>query len=203
MALVIRDVKYQDLDAVLSLNNLAGPGILPLERRALEAFYLAADYFRVAEIDDEMAGFLIALREHHDYASPNYQWFKQQHQQFVYIDRIVLAPSQRGYGLGRVFYCDVQSFAEVRVPVLTCEVFLEPANDAVVLFHGTFGFNEVAQQRMSPGNIRVSLLVKELTSFDFVKQHYLDQDGLPDMPWLRPRSLPQDAPPEARSGVAQ
>ena len=41
------------------------------------------------------------------------------------------------------------SYAEVRVPVLTCEVFLEPRDDISVLFHGTYGFQEVGQQTMA------------------------------------------------------
>lgn len=190
MSLVIRDARQQDLDTILSLNNAAGPGILPLERSALDSFFADADYFRVAEFDQGIAGFLIAMRDGHDYASPNYRWFSERDKTFMYIDRIVLAPEQRGYGLGRVFYCDVESFAEVRVPLLTCEVFLEPINDAAILFHGTYGFSEVGQQRVPPGDIRVSLLAKDLPSFGYVRERYLEHGGLPDLPWLQERSRP-------------
>lgn len=190
MSLVIRDVRQADLDTILALNNAAGPGILPLKLPDLERFFATADYFRVAEIDQRIVGFLIALREGHDYASPNYRWFNDKHKNFVYIDRIVLVPDQRGFGLGRVFYCDVESFAEVRVPLLTCEVFLEPPNDVAVLFHGTYGFSEVGQQRVPPGNIRVSLLAKDLPSFGYVRERYLARGGLPDLPWLQDRSRP-------------
>lgn len=190
MSLVIRDARQQDLDTVLALNNAAGPGILPLQRSALDCFFADADYFRVAELNQGIAGFLIALREGHDYASPNYRWFSERDETFMYIDRIVLAPEQRGYGLGRVFYCDVESFAEVRVPLLTCEVFLEPINDAAILFHGTYGFSEVGQQRVPPGDIRVSLLAKGLPSFGYVRERYLERGGLPDLPWLQERSRP-------------
>lgn len=190
MSLAIRDVRQADLDTILALNNAAGPGILPLKLPDLERFFAAADYFRVAENDQRIVGFLIALREGHDYASPNYRWFSEQHKNFMYIDRIVLVPDQRGYGLGRVFYCDVESFAEVRVPLLTCEVFLEPPNDAAVLFHGTYGFSEVGQQRVPPGDMRVSLLAKDLPSFGYVRERYLARGGLPDLPWLQQRSRP-------------
>ena len=197
MSPVIRDVRRADLEAVLALNNAASPGILPLQAADLAQFFSSADYFRVAEVDQRIVGFLIALREGHDYASPNYRWFCEREKSFVYIDRIVLAPDQRGFGLGRVLYCDVESFAEVRVPRLTCEVFLEPPNDAAVLFHGTFGFNETGQQRVPPGDIRVSLLVKDLPSFGYVRERYLERGGLPDLPYLRDRSLPTiDPDPE-------
>ena len=195
MALAIRDVREHDLDAVLALNNAAGRTILALDAAQLRYFYDYADYFRVAEIDGHLAGFLIALREGSEYDSPNYSWFCERYPQFVYIDRIVIANAYRRHGLGRIFYCDVNSYAEVRVPLLTCEVFLEPRDDVVVLFHGTYGFQEVGQQRMGAEGPQVSLLAKDLPSYTFVRETYLDHDGLPDVPWLaeRPRPLNPDA----------
>jgi predicted GNAT superfamily acetyltransferase len=172
MALAIRDVREHDLDAVLALNNAAGRTILALDAAQLRYFYDHADYFRVAEIDGHLAGFLIALREGSSYDSPNYHWFGEHYPQFAYIDRIVIANAYRRHGLGRIFYCDVTSYAEVRVPLLTCEVFLEPRDDVVVLFHGTYGFQEVGQQRMGAEGPQVSLLAKDLPSYTFVRETY-------------------------------
>ncbi|TAL74583.1 MAG: GNAT family N-acetyltransferase [Rhodanobacter sp.] len=188
MALAIRDVGEHDLDAVLALNNAAGKSILALDAVRLRYFFDHADYFRVAEIDGRLAGFLIALREGGGYTSPNYRWFGKRYDAFVYIDRIVIANAYRRHGLGRVFYCDVTSFAEVRVPLLACEVFLEPRNDVVILFHGTYGFQEVGQQRMGDDGPLVSLLAKELPSFAYVRDRWLAHDGLPKVPWLAERS---------------
>ena len=187
MALAIRDVRERDLDAVLALNNAAGRSILLLNADQLRYFYDGADYFRVAEIDGQLAGFLIAMRDGRDYQSDNYRWFSERYQAFTYIDRIVVANEYRRHGLGRIFYCDVHSYAEVRVPLLACEVFLEPRDDIVVLFHGTYGFQEVGQQRMAKKGPQVSLLAKDLPSFGFVRDTYLDAGGLPDEPWLAER----------------
>lgn len=202
MALAIRDVREHDLDAVLALNNAAGRTILALDAAQLRYFYEHADYFRVAEIDGHLAGFLIALREGRNYDSPNYLWFSEHYPQFAYIDRIVIANAYRRHGLGRIFYCDVTSFAEVRVPLLTCEVFLEPRDDVVVLFHGTYGFQEVGQQRMGTEGPQVSLLAKDLPSYAFVRETYLDHDGLPDVPWLAERQRPvhPDSPQRRLAG---
>src|SRR5262249_53928745 len=128
MTIRIRDVREQELDAVLALNNAAGPTILPLDMARLRALAEQAAYLRVAEADGHLAGFLIGLRENADYASPNFRWFKERYAEFLYIDRIVIARPHRGIGLGRVFYADATSFAEVRVPLLACEVFLEPVD---------------------------------------------------------------------------
>lgn len=193
MVLAIRDVREHELDAVLALNNAAGTGILPMDGAQLRHLFDIADYFRVAEIDGHLAGFLIALREDSDHASSNFKWFRERYEHFLYIDRIVVAGAYRGHGLGGVFYCDVHSYAELRTPLLTCEVFLEPRDDIVVLFHGTYGFNEVGQQLMPGSQRRVSLLVKELHSHDYVREHYLEGDGLPDLPWLHERLHRQPA----------
>ena len=190
MALAIRDVNEHDLDAVLALNNAAGQSIIALDAAQLRYFFERADYFRVAEIDGRLAGFLIALREGGNYHSPNYLWFSEHYPAFVYIDRIVIANAFRRHGLGRIFYCDVTSYAEVRVPLLACEVFLEPRDDVIVLFHGTYGFQEVGQQRMAPQERQVSLLAKELPSYAYVRETWLENGGLPDEPWLAERQLP-------------
>lgn len=186
MVLAIRDVRAHDLEAVLALNNEAGAGILSMDDAYARHLYDIADYFRIAEVDGRVAGFLIAVREHADHDSPNFLWFRERYEQFVYIDRIVVGSGWRRHGLGRVFYCDVQSFAEVRVPYLACEVFLEPRDDATMLFHGTFGFQEVGQQVMPGRGRRASMQAKDLPSYAFVRETY--PRGLPDQPWLRGRA---------------
>jgi len=199
MAIAIRDVRENELDSVLALNNAAGTTILPLDAARMREFFQEAAYFRVAEADGHLAGFLIALREDARYSSPNFLWFHERYPQFLYIDRIVVAQRYRGIGLGRVFYADVISYAEVRVPLLACEVFLEPRDDVSVLFHGTYGFQEVGQQLMPSVARRVSLLAKELCSHAFVRSTYLDGAGLPNQPWLaeRPRLAADPAPSRA------
>jgi len=56
-----------------------------------------------------------------------------------------------------------------------------------VLFHGTYGFQEVGQQTMPGVNRRVALLAKDLCSYRFVRDTYLAGDGLPNVPWLAER----------------
>lgn len=201
MALAIRDVREHELDSVLALNNAAGPGILPIDTVRLRRLYEVAAYFRVAETDGHIGGFLVALRPDADYDSPNFAWFRSRFKDYVYIDRIVIARPYRGHGLGRVFYADVQSYAEVRSPLLTCEVFLEPRDDVSVLFHGTYGFREEGQQTLPSGH-RVSLLAKELCSYAWVRDQWLAGGAgeLPALPWLAERTHRSGAPPRAAVG---
>lgn len=196
MSIVVRDVREHELDSVLALNNAAGATILPLDAARIRFFWENADYFRVAEVDGHLAGFLIALGAGADHDSPNFRWFRERCPGFLYIDRIVVASSRRGAGLGRVFYADVQSYAEQRAPLLTCEVFLDAIDGAALLFHGTFGFSEVGQQVMPGVERRVALLAKPLCSFEWVRDTY--GTALPDQPWLAERAR-QPARPD-RSG---
>ena len=64
-------------------------------------------------------------------------------------------------------------------------MFIEAGNNPVLLFHGGFGFREVGQQAMPGTDLRASMLVKELCSHPWIAATYAD--GLPDLPWLRPR----------------
>ncbi|MGH8153745.1 MAG: GNAT family N-acetyltransferase [Rhodanobacteraceae bacterium] len=198
--LTLRDVRADDLAAVMGLNNTAGTSILPMDAAQLDRFYRFADYFRVAELDGHLAGFLIAVCDATPHASSNFQWFRAHCNHFVYIDRVVIGNLHRGHGLGRAFYADVQSYAEVRSPNLACEVFLEPRDDVAVLFHGVIGFHESGQQVMPESGRRVSLLLKQLDCYPFVRDTY--QDGLPDLPWLAPRPLPAEAPQPRAAGQA-
>ncbi|HEX3141948.1 MAG TPA: GNAT family N-acetyltransferase [Rhizobacter sp.] len=192
MSIIIRDVREHELDLVLALNNAAGPGILPMDAGKLRFFWENADYFRVAEKDGHLAGFLVALSHDAPHDSPNFLWFRERYPEFLYVDRIVIASTRRGAGVGRVFYGDVQSFAEVRVPRLCAEVFLEGSNHPALLFHGSFGFREVGQHVMPGHGLRAAMLVKELCSFPYVLESYAGK--LPDQPWLAARTLPGRKP---------
>jgi len=186
MSIVIRDVREHELDSVLALNNAAGPAILPLDAARLRRFFTDAEYFRVAERDGALAGFLVGFgcKSRHD--SPNFHWFCERHPGFFYIDRIVVASRRRGGGVGRAFYADAQSYAEVRYPHLACEVFLEHDSDPALLFHGSFGFREVGQHVMPATGehpaLRAAMLMKDLCSYPWVHDTYGGQ--LPDVPWL-------------------
>ena len=128
----------------------------------------------MAEADGHLAGFLIALREDATYGSPNFLWFRERYPHFLYIDRIVVAQRYRGLGLGRVFYADAISYAEVRVPLLACEVFLEPRDYVSVLFHGEYGYQEVGQQLMSGWAGACRRCCRDLCSHAFVRSTYLE-----------------------------
>ncbi len=181
MSIVIRDVREHELDSVLALNNNAGSAILPLDEARLRHFYEHAEYFRVAERDGNLAGFLVGFGSASRHDSSNFAWFRERYPDFFYIDRIVVASRRRGGGVGRAFYADVQSYAELRHPQLACEVFMDHGADAALLFHGSFGFREVGQNTMPGVNVRACMLLKDMCSYEWVRETY--GDALPALPW--------------------
>ena len=187
MSIVVRDVREHELDSVLALNNAAGPAILPLDAARLRHLYENAEYFRVAERDGTLAGFLIGFGSYANHDSSNFRWFRERYPEFFYIDRIVVASRRRGGGVGRAFYADAQSYAELRYPQMACEVLLEGTNDPVLLFHGSFGFREVGQHVMEETGVRAAMLMKPLCSYVWVRDTY--GNALPHEPWItQPRS---------------
>ena len=192
MSIAIRDVREHELDSVLALNNAAGPAILPLDAMRLRHFFETAEYFRIAERGGNLAGFLIGLGNDASHHSSNHAWFRERYPRFFYIDRIVVASRRRGGGVGRAFYADAQSYAELRYPQMACEVFLDDSdNDPVLLFHGSFGFREVGQHVMPDTGIRAAMLMKELCSYAWVRETY--GTALPDAAWV---GAPRRSAPE-------
>jgi uncharacterized protein len=208
MSIVIRDVREHELDSVLALNNAAGPAILPLDAVRLRRFHDEADYFRVAERDGALAGFLVGFGSDAAHDSGNFHWFRERHSRFFYIDRIVVASRRRGGGVGRAFYADAQSYAELRYPAMACEVLLDDGSDPALLFHGSFGFIEIGQ-RVQADNVagrakahgrRAAMLLKELCSYPWVRDTY--GGHLPDVPWITaPRVARAPAPQHRATGT--
>lgn len=202
MTIRLRDATGNDLDAILDLNRMAGVSVAAIDRSALTGCFASAAYFRVAEIDGGLAAFLIGTDQAGCDGNAGFRWFQQRHPAFLYIDRIVVAEPFRGHGLGRVLYTDLISFAEVRVPVLGCQVSLEPRDQASLLFHASLGFQEVAQLA-GPDGRRLGVMERALCSFGFVQEQYLraGQAGLPTLPWLAGRNR-QSGPRPFLAGCA-
>jgi uncharacterized protein len=107
--------------------------------------------------------FLIALDHTAPYQNPNFAWFREAYQSFVYIDRIVVAESARGQGIARLLYEDL--FAAARsagVPRIVCEVNSEPPNPASDAFHLAMGFGKVGQAILYDGAKTVNYFAKNL-----------------------------------------
>lgn len=154
----LRDAIATDFAQVLRLNAESEHFLSPLTLARLQNLHAQAAYHRVAESGGAVCAFLLALREGSTYDSPNYQWFAQRFDRFLYIDRIVVSGQQQGQGLGRLLYSDLFAFAGRTEAIrVTCEFDIEPPNENSRRFHQNYGFHEVGTQRVASGRKLVSL----------------------------------------------
>ena len=164
MPIALRDVTPADFAAVVALNNEAVPAVSEASLESIAWFAGVSSYFKVAIADDRLCGFLIALTSDvQGYASENFRWFQSHYDDFVYVDRIVVAADARSTGLGKRFYDDLERHARGRAGRITCEVNTRPPNEGSLRFHARQGFRAVGAQDTEGGKKTVSLLSKQLS----------------------------------------
>lgn len=156
----IRPATTADFAAILALNEESVAALSPLTLGRLAALDACAALHLVADDGARVIAFLLALREGATYDSPNYRWFAQRYERFLYVDRVVVAGFARGRGAGARLYEALFEFAATQsVGLVTCEYDVEPPNPASAGFHARFGFSEIGRQRLECGGKVVSLQV--------------------------------------------
>jgi len=144
--------------ALLALNNAHARELSWLEPARL-AHLVGQGFFarRIGHVD----AFLLAFDQAADYDSPNFLWFRERYERFVYIDRIVVASSARKRGLARLLYRELfAQAARARHHCVACEVNSEPPNPASDAFHLALGFSEVGSARIYDGSKTVRYLLR-------------------------------------------
>lgn len=163
--LTLRDTRADDHAAILALNLAEEAMLSPMDAARLLQLDAQAAYHRVLCDGDDVVAFLLAFRESADYDSPNYLWFAQRYPRFVYVDRVAVAASHQGRGLGRRLYADLFEFARRQdVDAIACEYYTVPPNEASRRFHAAFGFREVGSQWLPDRRKQVSLQIAMLAT---------------------------------------
>ncbi len=119
-----------------------------------EAWERMLDEARFALCVEPAAAFLLAFDQDGRYDSPNFVWFKDRYERFVYIDRVIVSAAAQGRGLGKALY--EYLFAEARAAgfdVVVCEVNIAPPNPGSVAFHEKLGFVAVGEQAFVNGKV--------------------------------------------------
>lgn len=153
-----------DLAPVLALNTANATETSALDEPALRALIDQAFLATAVTGPEGLSAFLIALDQDASYASPNFRWFQARYPRFVYVDRIVTAPAQRGRGVARALYEDL--FARARAAGhdrIACEVNRVPPNPGSDAFHAALGFTEVGTAEIHGGLKTVRYLLREAT----------------------------------------
>ena len=106
-----------------------------------------------------VCGFCMCMPPGTSYDSPNYLFFIDHYDNFVYLDRVAITANHRSKGIGPLLYREVER--RTTAPFFTLEVNVKPLNEGSLRFHEREGFEEVARLETRPGKI-VSLMVKSL-----------------------------------------
>ncbi|MFZ4518248.1 MAG: GNAT family N-acetyltransferase [Microthrixaceae bacterium] len=170
----LRPMAGADLAGVLELNQASTPEVGDLDAGRLAALVDVAELALVAvprnavgapggavrsRVGDGPAGFVIALGPGRDYGSPNYRFFDAGPADFLYVDRIAVAPWAHRSGLGRALYGEVVAAARaLGRSRVTCEVNVQPPNPGSQAFHAALGFVEVGRQWTYGDTVEVQLL---------------------------------------------
>ena len=95
MVTSIRDTDDRDWQAIVAINAAQVHHTSPMDLDRLRELDGLSSYHKVAEVDGDVAGFLLAMREDCAYQNDNYAWFSSRYSRFLCVDRIVV---DAGYG---------------------------------------------------------------------------------------------------------
>ena len=136
--MTVRDITFNDLDTVVDINQTALEGVGPLDREGLALLVKQADQALVVDDDGDIAGFVITLPTGATYDSSRYEWFEKRLDDYVYLDRIVVADTHRRLGVASRLYEEIEGDKPVALEVYE-------TNDASLAFHEQRGFEPVGE----------------------------------------------------------
>jgi predicted GNAT superfamily acetyltransferase len=156
--LLISDASQGDFPRIVKLNDAAVQYTSPMDLERLVFLNSLASYHRVVRIDGQIAAFMFAMRDGAQYVTDNFSWFTARLVNFLYIDRIVVAPQFAGRKIGSAMYRDLFDFARTQqIANVVCEYNVEPPNPVSQAFHAKWGFTELGSQWLNGGAKRVSM----------------------------------------------
>jgi predicted GNAT superfamily acetyltransferase len=155
---MIRDAQPRDFAAIVRLNLESEHFLSRMTPARLEQLASQSAYLRVAQVQGEVAAFLMAFAPQSAYDSENFRWFRERYASFLYIDRIAVDAKQRGRGLGRALYEDLFAFARAAgCERVVAEFDIDPPNPVSAQLHARFGFREVGVRGVSYAAKRVAM----------------------------------------------
>jgi predicted GNAT superfamily acetyltransferase len=160
--LFVRRMQPSDYTWALALNNAEVPHVSAHADHIFPRFIESAAWAPVAMRNNKPVGFAVLFLAGSTYNSENYRWVAARYSRFLYLDRIIVEPAQRGKGIGHALYENAIEFGRRRAPILACEVNEDPPNPDSMQFHKKLGFRELGKQKTEDGKKSVVILGRDL-----------------------------------------
>jgi uncharacterized protein len=138
--------RLTDPSLLLELNNAAVPDINPLDDDRARWLTSRVVTPGLALLDGKPAGVIIVLSEQSGYDSDYFRWFAERYENFLYIDRVIVAEWARGRSVARRLYEEVDRIAQERRLAIVADVYSEPPNVPSLRLHHAMGFAEIGTQ---------------------------------------------------------
>lgn len=155
MTVTVRDAEARDEDFILALNAACTPAVGDMSADDYRDIAGWAHRVVIAEAANSEGGsapvgFMILIRPGSAYPSDNYGWFEEKFDHQLYVDRVAVANSARGLGVGRALYEEaLRMAADLGEERVTAEVNEDPPNPESMAFHFKLGFRHLLS-RTSP-----------------------------------------------------
>ena len=135
------------LQKIYELNQANTPEVGSLESKDdLSKLVELSTYNLLILKGDEVAGFIICMREGSAYGSENYKFFSKKLKKFLYVDRVAIEKNYRREGLGKAIYDDIFIQARKESLPIALEVNTQPINQPSLNFHAKLGFDRIGEK---------------------------------------------------------
>ena len=132
------------LQSIYDLNQANTPEVGSLDSmNHLKKLIKLSAYNLLVLSNDEIAGFIICMREDSTYGSENYKFFAQRLKKFLYVDRVAIDERHRRAGLGQAIYENIFTQASNDNLPIALEVNTQPVNRPSLNFHEKMGFDRI------------------------------------------------------------
>jgi predicted GNAT superfamily acetyltransferase len=155
----IRAMVADDMDTVWTINQENVPAVGEETIEVLTGLFAISTISLVAEVDKAIVGFCIVLSPTTTYQSPNYRYFCERFDDFIYLDRVAVTSDYQGWGIGAAMYRKVEHLSDASIFVL--EVNTKPRNEGSLRFHVREGFELLEELETRPGKL-VAFMMKKL-----------------------------------------
>lgn len=155
---MIRNATPADFPTILQLNEEFVDVLSPLTPERLARLDQQSALHWVVEEENRVVAFLLVFAQGSTYDGVVYSWWAARHERFLYVDRIVVSPNAPTRGWGSRLYRELTAHAcGAGVPVIVCEYYSKPVNEASARFHARHGFHEVGVLALPGAEKTVSL----------------------------------------------